>query len=165
MIRVLYFALAILAFIELYSVGVLLLAKKTGERDYKLCLIPFYAFRVVNRMVGEFKVLTIPVHKFQGMAAIFCAVSVGAMVYACWGDANLPALSVPALWQIMGVVMGICFLCLWNGLVASSRKLFRRFNVRREGLATLFSALVITIPFQYAYYANRNEPRDLKDMY
>ena len=165
MIKVLYLAIAILAFIELYSVGVLFLAKKTGEKDYKLCLIPFYAFYVVNRLTGVFKVLTIPVQKFQGMVAILCTVSIFAMLYACWGDNNLPEASIASLWQIMGVVMGLCAFLFWFALVSSSGKLFRRFNVKKEGAATLLSALVITIPFMYAYYAKKNTPRALKDMY
>ena len=165
MIRVLYLAIAILAFIELYSVGVAFLAKKVGEEDYKLCYIPFYAFYVANRITGIFKVLTIPVQKFQGMMATVSAVSIFAMLYACWGDNHLPIQSSPALWQIMGVVLGLCGLLFWLAILSSSRKMFRRFNVKKEGLATLLAALVITVPFQYIYFAKRNEPRSLKDMY
>jgi len=165
MIRVLYVAIAMLAFIELYSVGVMLLAKKIGEKDYKLCLIPFYAFYVTNRITGVFKVLTIPVQKFQGMIAILAVVCLAALAYACWGDTHLPDESAPSLWQIMGVVMGLCALLFWNAIIASSQKIFRRFNVKKEGVATLLSALVITVPFLYGYYAVKNEPRSLKDMY
>ena len=165
MIRVLYLIASILVFTELYSTGVLILAKKTGEKDYLRCLIPFYAFYVVNRITGGFKVFAIPVKKYHGMVIILATVSVLAMLYACWGDNNLPIQSSPALWQIMGVVMGLCGLLFWTSVIVSSRKVFRRFNVEKESLATFISAFIITVPFMYVYYATRNNPRDLKDMY
>ena len=165
MIRVLYLAIAMLVFIELYSVGVMALAKKAGECDYWHCLIPFYAFYMTNRLTGVFSVLTIPVKKFQGMMGIICAVSLGAMLYACWGDENLPALSAPSLWQIMGVVMGLCAFLAWLALIASSRKIFRRFNVDKEKTSTFLAAFIITAPFMYMFVAKNNQPRALKDMY
>lgn len=165
MIKVLYLAMSILAFIELYSIGVSFLAKKVGEKDYKLCYIPFYAFYVVNRIAGVFKVLTIPVRKFHGMMIAVSLVGIFALLYACWGDIHLPIQSSPALWQIMGVVLAVCGLLFWLAILSSSRKIFRRFNVKREGWATLIAALTITVPFQYIYYAKHNEPRSLKDMY
>ena len=165
MIRVLYLVIAILAFVELYSVGVTLLAKKLGEKDYKRCLIPFYAFYVVNRITGGFNVLTIPVKKYHGMVAILSVLSVLATVYACWGDTHLPVESAPSLWQIMGVILGLCALLFWLSIIASSTKIFRRFNVKKDKLAVWLSALVITVPVLYAYYAKKNEPRSLKDMY
>ncbi len=165
MIRVLYLALALIVFIELYSVGVMALAKKAGESDYLYCLIPFYAFYMTNRLTGLFAVLTIPVRKFHGMMAIICAVSLGAMLYACWGDSHLPSLSAPSLWQIMGVVLGLCALLAWVAIVASSRKLFRRFNVEKEKTATLLAAFIVTAPFMYLFVAKTHSPRALKDMY
>ncbi|MBQ4268580.1 MAG: hypothetical protein IJB97_02895 [Clostridia bacterium] len=165
MIRVLYLAIAILAFIELYSVGVMMLAKKAGESDYKMCLIPFYAFYMTNRLTGTFAVLTIPVKKFHGMMAILAATVLGAALYACWGDDHLPTISAESLWQIMGVVIGLCAFLAWFAILASSRKLFRRFNVDREKTFTAIAALVITAPILYAYVAKTHTPRLLKDMY
>ncbi len=165
MIRVLYLAIAILAFIELYSLGIFFLAKKAGEKNSWKCFIPFYAFCVANRLTGTFSVLTIPVKKMHGMAAILVSVCLLALAYACWGDENLPLQSVASLWQIMAVVIGLCAFLLWFAIVASSGKLFRRFNVKREKLATLLSALVITAPFMYVYIAATKTPRALKDMY
>ncbi|MBQ8685326.1 MAG: hypothetical protein IJ514_04050 [Clostridia bacterium] len=165
MIRVLYLVIAILAFIELYSLGVACLAKRLGEEDYKLCFIPFYAFYVVNRITGGFNVLTIPVKKYHGMMAIVAVLSVFATLYACWGDSRLPAESAPSLWQIMGVVLVLCALLFWLSIFNSSTKIYRRFNVKRDKLALLLTAFVITVPVLYAYYAKKNEPRALKDMY
>lgn len=165
MIKVLYLAIAILAFVELYSIGVMLLAKKAGEKDYLKCLIPFYAFYVTNRLTGVFRVFTIPVQKFHGMMAILSGVSLLALLYACWGDTHLPAQSIPSLWQIMGAVLVLCALVFWTSILESSRKIFRRFNVKREGLMTFLSAFVITVPFLYVVYAQKNTPRALKDMY
>lgn len=165
MIKVLYLIIAILAFVELYSVGVLFLAKKTGEKDYWKCLIPFYAFYVTNRLTGSFKVFTIPVQKFHGTMVILSLVSILATTYACWGDSHLPQESIPSLWQIMGVILVLCALVFWTSMLESSRKIFRRFNVEKEGLATFLSAFVITIPFAYIICAQKKQPRDIKDMY
>lgn len=165
MIKVLYLAIAILAFVEAYSVGVLFLAKKAGEKGYLKCLIPFYAFYVTNRLTGIFKVFTIPVQKLHGTLAIVSAVSLLAMTYACWGEGHLPAESAPSLWQIMGVVLILCGLLFWTAMLESSRKIFRRFNVKREGLATVLSAFIVTIPFLYVFFAQKNTPRALNDMY
>ena len=165
MIKVLYLAIAILAFIELYSVGVAALAKKAGESDYLYCFIPFYAFYMTNRLTGLFAVLTIPVKKFQGMMAILAAVTLGATVYACWGESHLPAVSAESLWQIMGVVIGLCAFLAWFAIFSSSQKLFRRFNVDKEKTFTFFAALIIPAPFLYLYVAKTHTPRSLKDMY
>ena len=165
MIRIVYLVIAILAFVEVYSIGVTLVAKKLNERDWKLCLIPFYAFYVVNRITGGFNVLTIPVKKYHGMMMILSLLSVGAFTYGCWGDTHLPIESSPSLWQIMGVILFLCAFLTWFSLLASSTKIYRRFNVKRDKLAIWLSVIVVTIPFLYAYYANKNEPRSLKDMY
>ena len=108
---------------------------------------------------------TIPVQKFHGMMAILSGVSLLALLYACWGDTHLPAQSIPSLWQIMGAVLVLCALVFWTSILESSRKIFRRFNVKREGLMTFLSAFVITVPFLYVVYAQKNTPRALKDMY
>ncbi|MBR1868118.1 MAG: hypothetical protein IJ800_06050, partial [Clostridia bacterium] len=138
---------------------------KAGEKDAKLCFIPFYAFWVANRLTGVFSVLTIPVKRFHVYVVELVAIVLLAFVYGCWGEGNLPEPSIPALWQIMGVIMGICAFLLWMALLSSSGKIYRRFNAERENAAKWLSSLVITIPFIYVYYAVKNTPRELKDMY
>lgn len=165
MIRVLYLVIAILAFVELYSIGVACVAKKLNESDWKKCFIPFYAFYVVNRVSGGFNVLTIPVKKYHSMMAILSIVSVFAFLYACWGDTHLPIESSPSLWQIMGVILFLCGFLAWFSLLASSIKIYRRFNVKRDKLAIWLTVVVVSIPVLYAYSAKKNEPRSLKDMY
>lgn len=103
----------------------------------------------------------IPGRKFHGMMATISIVSLFTLLYACWSDTNLPIQSAPALWQIMGAVLVVCGLHLCIEILSASRKIFRRFNVEKEGLATLLAA----VPFQCVYYAKRNEPRSLKNMY
>ena len=78
------------AFLEIYSIGVMFAAKKCGER-YLKCLIPFYAMYCVGHMVKNFSIMTIPVQKFHKMFLTLYLMAAGALLYACWGQNNLPA--------------------------------------------------------------------------
>lgn len=164
MVRFWITALCILAFIEYYSVGVMLLAKKAGEKDAKKCLIPFYAFFVVGRLTGGFKVLSIPVKKFHIVMVEYVAFILLAILYACWGDLNLPRESSEALWEIMWVVIALMAFLACGSLIVSSARLFRRFNVKRENITAALCLFMVTIPVIYAY-VSRNEPKAFSDMY
>lgn len=149
--------------LELYSVGVMFAAKRCGE-DYKKSLIPFYSFYLVQKIVNNFSVLTIPVQKFHVMFLELYLLATGALLYACWGSTNLPEISASALWEIMAVIIGIAVLAMYGSILVSSCKVYRRFRVEREGLMVLLSLPLVTVPLLY-YYVSRREPRLLKDMY
>ena len=150
-------------FLELYSVGVMFAAKKCGE-DYKKSLIPFYAFYLVQNMVKDFSLLTIPVRQFHKMFIQLYLLAAGALLYACWGSTNLPQISADALWEIMVVVLGIALLTMYGALMVSSYKLYRRFRVEREGLMVALSLPVVTLPVLY-WLISMREPKPLKDVF
>lgn len=151
------------AFLELYSVGVLFVAKKCGE-EYKKCLIPFYAMYSVGNIVKGFSVLTIPVKKFHMMLLELYLLAAGALLYACWGQYNLPAISAESLWQIMALPIAIAVALMYASIMVSSRKVYRRFRIYHEVLYTVLSLPLITVPFLY-WLVSRREPRKLEDMY
>lgn len=150
-------------FLEFYSVGVMVAAKKCGE-NYMKCLIPFYAIYVAGKMAKGFSVLTIPVKRFHFMFIELFLIGFFALLYACWGDMNLPKISSDALWQIMAIILVIVIVLMYFSLLLVSRKIYRRFNVKREKLFVLLSVPLITIPFLY-WIASKNQPRSLTDMY
>lgn len=151
------------AFLELYSVGVMFAAKKCGER-YKECLIPFYAMYSVGYMVKSFSILTIPVQKFHKMFFDLYLLAAGSLLYACWGQNNLPAISAEALWQIMAVPFGIAVVLMYSSIIISSRRVYRRFNVEQEVLYTVLSLPLITVPFLY-FFVSKRQPREREAMY
>ena len=151
------------AFLEIYSIGVMFAAKKCGER-YLKCLIPFYAMYCVGHMVKNFSIMTIPVQKFHKMFLTLYLMAAGALLYACWGQNNLPAISAEALWQIMAVPFGLAVLLMYASIMISSRRIYRRFNVEQEVLFTLLSLPLITVPFLY-WFVSKRQPRDREAMY
>lgn len=151
------------AFLEYYSIGVMFAAKKCGEK-YKECLIPFYAMYCVGHMVKNFSILTIPVQKFHKMFLTLYLMAAGSLLYACWGQNNLPTISADALWQIMAVPFGIAVLLMYASIMVSSRKIYRRFNVEQEVLYTVLSMPLVTIPFLY-WFVSKKQPREREAMY
>lgn len=167
MVKFIIVAVSILLLIEIYSIGVLFLVKKTGENDYLKCLIPFYSFKKVNELTGVFKILTIPVVKYMSMMIELVTITLIAVLYGCWGDKHLVGtkyVSHGPLWQIMGVVIGLMALITFISLLSSSKKIARRFNIQNEGFFTLCCLPVITIPIAYVY-ASKNQPKKESEMY
>lgn len=157
-------AAGILVGVELYSLGVVFLAKKCGERTPWKNMIPYYAFKTARKISGPFGVFTIPVKKMAGTLIFASVAAVLACLWAEWGDRRLPTISADALWQIMAVIMVLCAFVAYAVILSCSAKLYRRFNVKNEGLFTVFSLLLVTVPFLYIV-VSRNQPRTMQEMY
>lgn len=164
MLTILIVIVAILAFVELYSLGVYSLAKKMGYSNPQKVFIPFYCFKVTREITGPFTVLTIPVTKMAGTCIFVVVVTVLALIYAVWGSVNLPATSAESLWQIMSIIFAVCGLVFYLTLIGASIKIYRRFNVRNEGLFLALSLIIVTMPVLYVI-ASKNNPRTLDEMY
>ena len=164
MIKVLILFAGLVAFIELYSLGVFFLAKRNGDEKPWKNFIPYYAFRTARRLSGRFTVLTIPVTKMAGTLIFTSVVATLATLWGIWGESNLPTLSSSSLWEIMALVIGLCIGVSYYTLVAASGKLYRRFRIEREKLFTVLSLLVVSMPVLY-FIASKNEPRTDKEMY
>lgn len=157
-------AAGILVGVEVYSLGVVFLAKKCGEKSPWKNMIPYFAFKTARRISGPFAVLTIPVKKMAGTMVFVSVAAVLACLWAEWGDSSLPLISSEALWQIMWVVMCICALVAYMTVISCSAKLYRRFNVKNETLYVLLSLFLVTVPFLYIV-VSRNQPRTMREMY
>ena len=160
----LYLSLAIILLVEIYSVGVIFVAKSFGKKEVYKNLIPFYAFKTAREISGPFSILTIPVKKFATMMITVSGVAILALAYASWGQVNLPETSAKSLWQIMWLVAGLTLAIFYFGMVCSTPKICRRFSVEREKLCVVLSLLIVTIPFIY-YFASKNTARTDAQMY
>lgn len=154
----------ILAFIEYYSLGVMCIAKKAGIDNYKKALIPFYAFYLARKISGIFTILTIPVKKFHTYMLTLVILGILALIYASWGSIRLPAVSAESLWQIMSIILILCSLLAWAGLVISSKKIFRVFKVKNQALMTGLSFLILPIPILYMA-SSKNIPDAPSELY
>lgn len=155
MILLLYIFIGIIAFIYWYSLGVYFVAKRLGYKSPKKSFIPFYSFKIVSELVGVFTIFTIPVKKYLGTVVIFVLVILGACAYALWGNTNLPVQSSGPLWQIMGVVIGICAFSFYFCIYSSTTKLFLKFKLERTSILTIFTLLLLPVTFVYIYLSKR----------
>ena len=160
----LYLAIGILLYVELYSAGVYAVAKKTGMPKAWKNFIPFYAFRTVGSLTMGFSVMMIPVRKMAATMAVLSVAALAACAYGVWGEYHLPEVSRASLWQIMLVIIGLCAALFYFCILVSSKKVYRRFRVRHEGLYFLLSLPLITVPVLYAI-VSRAAPRTDAEMY
>ena len=135
-----------LAWIEYYSIGIALLAKKSGTPHYGLYLIPFASHFFVDSFTGGFKILTIPVKKWGKTVLIFALVVIAAQIGCGWAGSTFSAEMAGYFRQIM--LLPICFCCLiyWLGTVAATLKMMDILSLDFRG-ATLMAALMLPIPF------------------
>lgn len=160
----LYVAVGIILLVEYYSVGVVFLARSYGMKNYVKSFIPFYAFKTAREIGGPFSILTIPVKKFAGMMITVSVLALLALLYASWGNYNIPEPSRTSLWQIMWLIIGLSACIFYAGMVCVTPKICRRFNVEREKLCVFLSLFILPVPFIY-YFASKNPHRCDADMY
>lgn len=127
-------------------VGTAALMKARGEKHWYLAFIPFYGFFRMQRLTGEFRMLTIPVKKYGVMMTELFAVILLAWLFGEWGNAHLPAMSRESLEQILYLPYGVCIALIWAGQLKAAMKLFRMMRVEHYALYSLATALVVTAP-------------------
>ncbi len=145
-----------LAYMELYSAGVMLLAKKCGIGRYGLCLIPFVSFFFVDRITGGFSVCGIRVSKWGRQVIVLAVISLCATAYALWGVSHLTADNSAPLVQVMWVPIAFCILVFWLGTAFSAVRILFLLNASFR-LDWLVCALFITVPFLFMFVRNRGE--------
>ena len=160
----LYVAIGILLYVELYSAGVYAVAKKMAHEKPWKNFIPFYAFRTVGSVTMGFSVMMIPVRKTATTMIVSSVAALAACAYGAWGKTHLPDVSSASLWQIMLVIIGLCAALFYFCILVSSRKVYRRFCVKHEGLYLLLSVPLVTVPVLYLL-VSRNSPRPDAEMY
>ena len=145
-----------LVYMEIYSAGVMVLAKKFGLQKYGLCLIPFVSFFFVDRILGGFSVCGIRVRSMGKLVVKLVIVCLFATAYAYWGLAHLAADDSSPLVQIMWVPAAFSMVVFWLATVFSAVRIL--FVMRASfRLDWLVCALFITVPFLFMFVHNRGE--------
>ncbi len=139
--------IAFAIFIELYAVGMTVLAKNSQMKNYALCLIPFVAFFYVDKILPDgFSAFTIKMNSLGKLAVKLVAVSIAAYIYMQWGVHNLPEKEIVPITQLMMVPISICIIVFWVALVSSTLTLMYGFGTEIK-CERLICILLISIPF------------------
>lgn len=149
-------------FIELYAVGMTVLAKNSQMKNYGLCLIPFVAFFYVDKIMPDgFSALSIKIQSFGKLVVTLLLVSIGAYLYMQWGVHNLPEKEIVPITQLMLVPISICLIIFWLALVYSTLTLMFGFGIefKCEGLVCM---LLFPIPF-IMMFMNRSKKHYQKE--
>lgn len=140
-----------LVFIEYYSVGAAILAKKSGKNNWLLNLIPFAAFFYIEKYLPEgFKILTVPVKKWGKLTIILTAVCLAAYLYGLWGQSYFTvADNREALTMILWLPAGACIAIFWLGAAASAAAVLNKNNATFR-CCSLVCLTLLPIPFLLA---------------
>ncbi len=148
--------IAFAIFVELYGVGVTVLAKSSQMKNYALCLIPFVAFFYVDKILPDgFSALTIKINALGKLVVKLLIVSIAAYIYMQWGVHNLPEKEIEPITQLMMVPIGICLIVFWVALVSSTLTLMFGFGAEIK-CERLICILVLPIPF-LLMFINKNK--------
>ena len=138
--------IAFAIFIEMYAVGMTVLAKKSQMEHYWLCLIPLVAFFYVDKILPNgFSAFTIKFQSLGKLVVKLLVVSLAAYIYMQWGINNLPEKEITPITQLMMVPIGICLIIFWVGLVSSTLTLMFGFGVEFK-CERLMCILMFPIP-------------------
>ena len=135
-----------LAWLEFYSAGITLLAKRTAKHRYALYMIPFAALFYVDEFTEGFFIFTIPVKKWGKTVLIFCAIVLVAQLGCYWSSQTLTAEMAGYFEQIMLLPIGFCILVYWFGTLRSALKMIEILKTDFKG-AWALAALMLPIPF------------------
>lgn len=142
-------------YLEIYSVGVAALAKRNGENKWYLNLIPFFSCFYIDRYLGGFKILTIPVKKWGKLMIWLVVICIFATIYAMWGVNNLQVEgSADALVQIMMLPIGVCAFIFWFGTAKSATDILFKNRSDFKG-SFLVCLLLIPVPFLFIYLSRK----------
>lgn len=154
--NVIYIALGLILFTYYYSLGTYFVIKKLTPEKAKKVFLPFFAFTLINKELTMFTLFTIPIKKYARFVLILFLVIILAFSYGYWGNANLPELSRGPLWEIMILVISLCFICFYFSLINSTNKLMLRFNVDKTVVFTLLAVTIVFLPLAYYLLAKKD---------
>ena len=144
-------------YLEIYSVGVAVLAKRNGENKWYLNLIPFVSCFYIDRYLGGFKILTIPVKKWGKLLIWLVVICVLATIYAMWGINNLQVEgSAEALVQIMLLPISVCAFIFWVGTATSATDILFKNGVDFK-YSLLVCLLLIPVPFLFVFLIGKKK--------
>ena len=135
----------LLIWIEIYSIGITILAKRNKTPYYAIYLIPFVSLFYVDKFTGGFKVMTIPVKKWGETILIFLVIVILSQIGCQWAITTLSAEMAGYFVQIMLLPICTCGLLYWFGTIASTLKMLNILGLDFKG-AIFLVALMFPIP-------------------
>ena len=132
-------------FLEMYSVSMAMLARRTGIKYYGLCLIPFVAFFFLDKIFPKgFSVFGIRVKALGPLVIKMFVLCLIVYFYMRWGINNLDSRNIEPLKQIALVPISICIIIFWAMLTVSTRELLFGFEESFSGDGVVCALLVTT---------------------
>lgn len=156
-------AAVVAVLLELFAVATAIMAKKCGDKNWKLALLPIYSFAVLQRLTGTFTVLTIPMKKYGQFVAVLAVTALIAGLLCLWSD-TLPEPSRTALKQIMYLPLATTLLLFYLAALNASAKAYRRLSAKCYTLWCAVSVLLLPIPFIMIGLSG-NTVKSLNDIY
>lgn len=136
---------AVALFVEIYSVAMAVLAKRSGVARYGLCLIPFAAFFYADKFLPNgFTVLGIRIKALGPLAVKAFVLALAAYLYARWGISHLDPRNIVPLKQLAMVPIGASAVVLWAAIAASTLELMFGFDSGFRGDNLVCMTLVST---------------------
>ena len=136
----------LLIWIEIYSIGITILAKRKQVPYYAIYLIPFISLFYVDKFTDGFKILTIPVKKWGKTVCIFLTIVILSQIGCHWATTTLTVEMAGYFVEIMLLPICTCGLIYWFGTIASTIKMLDILDLNFKG-AIFFVALLLPIPF------------------
>lgn len=121
-----------LIWLELYSIGIALLAKQNGSSHWGVYLIPFASGFYVDFFTGGFKILTIPVKKWGKTVLIFAGMVILAQLGCRWAENTLTPEMAGYFVQIMLLPICICGFIYCLGTIASTLRILDILKTKKE---------------------------------
>ena len=134
-----------LIWIEIYSIGITILAKRKQIPHYAIYLIPFVSLFFVDKFTDGFTILTIPVKKWGKTNLIFLVIIILSQIGCHWAVTTLTAEMAGYFVQIMLLPICTCGLIYWLGTIASTLKMLEILELDFKG-AIFLVALLFPIP-------------------
>ncbi len=134
---------------EYLSVGVAVLAKREGQKNWWTCLLPFVAFFWIDKYTKGFKAMGVHVSKWGKTVITLVLICVLACVYVNFGQRNFASIDAEALAQIMAVPIVACAFIFYVGSIGWAIAVLQK-NGRRFNHDTFVCMLFLPIPFLIA---------------
>ena len=134
-----------LIWIEIYSIGITILAKRNGVPHYAIYLIPFVSLFFVDKFTGGFSILTIPVKKWGKTVLVSLLIVILSQMACHWAITTLTSEMAGYFVQIMLLPICTCGLIYWIGTIASTLRMLEIRGLDFKG-AIFLAALLVPIP-------------------
>lgn len=142
-------------FMEIYSIGMCICAKRLGLKRCGLVLIPFAVFFYAEKIAGKFKILFFPVKKWGTKVIVFFIVTMLSYLFGAWAIEHQNPDYVRYLLDILWLVAGTCIGIVWLGISSSTEAILLRLNPFLSKIGSIACYLLLPVPFLLAFQEER----------